>query len=176
MLSTSSRASTAAKAQWITSLGLASTAISTKARILPALTPTGKLTPLFNPRANRWDEHFRPNGASIIGLTPIGQTSVWLLEMNSDILVALPSMPHSGRPVVMREPSEMFAKEDLSHRSLGAGGNSFWSRRNSCQFHSVQKVSDTCTGCVAFAYPLDRNIKWKIALPKPHGVNHTPRE
>ena len=50
---------------------------------------TGKLTPLFNPRANRWEEHFRVNRASIIGLTPIGRTSVWLLEMNSDILVAL---------------------------------------------------------------------------------------
>jgi len=50
---------------------------------------TGKLTPLFNPRANRWEQHFRLEDAHIIGLTPIGRTSVWLLEMNSDILVAL---------------------------------------------------------------------------------------
>lgn len=50
---------------------------------------TGKLTPLFNPRRNRWEEHFRLNGTRINGLTPIGRTSVWLLEMNSDILVAL---------------------------------------------------------------------------------------
>ena len=50
---------------------------------------TGKLTPLFNPRINRWEEHFLMDGASIIGRTAIGRTSIWLLEMNSDILVAL---------------------------------------------------------------------------------------
>ena len=57
---------------------------------------TGKLTPLFNPRVTRWKEHFRMAGARIIGLTPVGRTSVWLLEMNSDILVAL-------RACLMRE-------------------------------------------------------------------------
>ena len=48
---------------------------------------TGELTRLFNPRGDRWDEHFRLDGTRITGLTPVGRTSVWLLEMNSEILL-----------------------------------------------------------------------------------------
>jgi hypothetical protein len=50
---------------------------------------TGELTRLFNPRGDHWDEHFRLDGARITGLTPVGRTSVWLLEMNSAILLSL---------------------------------------------------------------------------------------
>ncbi len=50
---------------------------------------TGKLTRLFHPRRDRWIEHFRLNGARIQGLTAVGRTSVWLLEMNSEVLLHL---------------------------------------------------------------------------------------
>lgn len=57
---------------------------------LTSLDPdTGALTPLFHPRLNRWDEHFRHDGPRIVGLTAVGRTTVWLLEMNAGILVAL---------------------------------------------------------------------------------------
>jgi len=52
---------------------------------------TGELTRLFHPRRDRWDEHFRLEGARICGLTAVGRTSIWLLEMNSAILVSLRS-------------------------------------------------------------------------------------
>jgi putative hemolysin len=50
---------------------------------------TGQLTPLFHPRRDRWEEHFRVQGARIVGLTAIGRTTVWVLEMNSEIMTSL---------------------------------------------------------------------------------------
>ena len=51
---------------------------------LASLDPeTGALTRLFHPRRDRWDDHFRQDGASIVGLTAVGRTTCWLLEMNS---------------------------------------------------------------------------------------------
>jgi 5-methylcytosine-specific restriction endonuclease McrA len=59
---------------------------------------TGELTRLFNPRRDRWDEHFRLHGPRIVGLTPVGRTSIWLLEMNSEILSSLrASLMREGR-------------------------------------------------------------------------------
>jgi hypothetical protein len=40
------------------------------------------LVPLFNPRRSNWHEHFRYEGANIVGLTPSGRTTVWVLGMN----------------------------------------------------------------------------------------------
>lgn len=47
---------------------------------------SGKLTPLFNPRQQKWDEHFRLNRstATIEPLTPEGRVTVFLLRLNSD--------------------------------------------------------------------------------------------
>lgn len=57
---------------------------------LASLDPdTGQLTRLFNPRQDRWEEHFRFEDASIIGITGIGRTTCWLLELNSEILRTL---------------------------------------------------------------------------------------
>ena len=50
---------------------------------------TKELSRLFNPRSDGWEEHFRMDGARILGLTPVGRTSIWLLEMNSEILLNL---------------------------------------------------------------------------------------
>jgi 5-methylcytosine-specific restriction endonuclease McrA len=44
---------------------------------------TGELTPLFNPRRNRWAEHFELRQARIIGLTSVGRTTATLLRMNT---------------------------------------------------------------------------------------------
>ena len=44
---------------------------------------TGKVTPLFHPRRDRWAEHFSHDTARIVGSSPAGRTTVWLLEMNT---------------------------------------------------------------------------------------------
>jgi hypothetical protein len=45
---------------------------------------TGQLSPLFNPRAQVWTEHFAYEQERIIGLTPEGRTTVNLLRLNSE--------------------------------------------------------------------------------------------
>lgn len=44
---------------------------------------TGEVTRLFNPRSNKWKQHFASDGARLIGKTAEGRTTVWLLEMNT---------------------------------------------------------------------------------------------
>lgn len=41
------------------------------------------LTPLFHPRRDQWSDHFRWDGIRIVGMTPIGRTTVQVLAMNS---------------------------------------------------------------------------------------------
>jgi len=43
---------------------------------------TGQLVPLFNPRRDRWSEHFQWNDLALVGLTPIGRATVELLAIN----------------------------------------------------------------------------------------------
>ena len=43
---------------------------------------TGELTRLFNPRIDTWSQHFRIQAGHIIGLTPMGRTTVYVLNMN----------------------------------------------------------------------------------------------
>ena len=50
---------------------------------------TGKLTRLFHPRKHKWSAHFSRRGGLIIGLTPIGRTTVRVLEMNLPNLIAV---------------------------------------------------------------------------------------
>ncbi len=40
------------------------------------------IVPLFHPRRDRWEDHFRWHGARIEGLTPVGRATVLLLQMN----------------------------------------------------------------------------------------------
>jgi hypothetical protein len=42
----------------------------------------GKVAPLYHPRLDEWDKHFRMEGASIEGITPIGRATVRVLAMN----------------------------------------------------------------------------------------------
>ena len=44
---------------------------------------TGQIAPLFNPRAQAWDDHFRFEGMRIIGMTPVGRATVRVCVMNS---------------------------------------------------------------------------------------------
>jgi hypothetical protein len=37
---------------------------------------------LFNPRIDRWDNHFRTQGPLIVGTTPVGRATVALFAMN----------------------------------------------------------------------------------------------
>jgi HNH endonuclease len=50
---------------------------------------TRKLTPLFNPRRNKWAKHFRWQGAVLIGRTPVGRVTVALLRINDPFRVEL---------------------------------------------------------------------------------------
>lgn len=50
---------------------------------LTSLDPiTDDITPLFNPRTQTWSEHFQLDGGFIQGLTAIGRTTIFLLQMN----------------------------------------------------------------------------------------------
>jgi hypothetical protein len=43
---------------------------------------TVELTRLFNPRTDTWNQHFRIQAGRVIGLTPVGRTTVYVLNMN----------------------------------------------------------------------------------------------
>ena len=52
---------------------------------IASLTPeTGELVRLYNPRTDRWSEHFRIHGVVIEPLTKIGEVTVRILQMNND--------------------------------------------------------------------------------------------
>lgn len=50
---------------------------------------TNAVVPLFDPRAQRWNEHFTwtPEGDRITGLTPTGRATVVALKLNRSVLV-----------------------------------------------------------------------------------------
>jgi hypothetical protein len=50
---------------------------------------TGKLTPLFNPRRQKWARHFGWQGPYLVGRTPIGCVTVAVLRINEPFRVAL---------------------------------------------------------------------------------------
>ncbi len=43
---------------------------------------TGAITRLFNPRWDDWKEHFAWDGPELVGRTPIGRTTIDVLNMN----------------------------------------------------------------------------------------------
>jgi 5-methylcytosine-specific restriction endonuclease McrA len=57
---------------------------------IAGIDPQGrKLTRLFNPRRDAWDEHFKWNGPVLVGLTPEGRTTIAVLAINRAPRVAL---------------------------------------------------------------------------------------
>ena len=53
---------------------------------------TGALTPLFNPRSDVWQEHFRWLGPVLTGLTSVGRTTIRVLAINHPSRVAVRRM------------------------------------------------------------------------------------
>lgn len=49
----------------------------------------GQEVPLFNPRWQSWAEHFRWEGARLIGRTPTGRATITLLQMNRPLILAI---------------------------------------------------------------------------------------
>jgi hypothetical protein len=47
-----------------------------------------QVTPLFHPRQNTWSEHFRYDGAVLIGLTATGRATIAVLSINLPIRIA----------------------------------------------------------------------------------------
>lgn len=45
---------------------------------------TDQIVPLFDPRLDKWGDHFRLNGAMIEPLTAKGRATVFLLQMNDE--------------------------------------------------------------------------------------------
>lgn len=52
---------------------------------------TDKIVRLFNPRIDKWQKHFAwaKDRLTVIGLTPIGRTTVKRLELNRDRIIAI---------------------------------------------------------------------------------------
>lgn len=49
---------------------------------------TRETTRLFNPRSDSWDQHFEWRGAFLIGRSPIGRATVFLLRLNEPMVIA----------------------------------------------------------------------------------------
>lgn len=61
-----------------------------KIRDVASYDPTTKmLTPFYNPRTQKWDDHFEITGAIINGKTPIGRVTVQMLQMNNEAQVEM---------------------------------------------------------------------------------------
>jgi hypothetical protein len=50
---------------------------------------TGEEVPLFDPRTQSWEEHFRWDGARVVPLTPTGRATVIALAMNRPLILAI---------------------------------------------------------------------------------------
>ena len=53
---------------------------------------TGRLTALFHPRRQRWEDHFVWRGICIAGKTPVGRATVLVLNLNAEDQLALRSV------------------------------------------------------------------------------------
>lgn len=61
-----------------------------KARVTSATDPdTDQTVPLFNPRSQRWNDHFRwiEGGLLVEGLTPVGRATAARLKMNRERVI-----------------------------------------------------------------------------------------
>ncbi len=50
---------------------------------------TGTKVPIFNPRHQSWQEHFRWEGVYVAGLTAIGRATIEALNLNRAIILAI---------------------------------------------------------------------------------------
>jgi hypothetical protein len=61
---------------------------------------TGQLVRLFHPRTDRWHDHSKWDGAVLVGVTAIGQTTVHVLAINEPDFLAV-------REALIREQSNV---------------------------------------------------------------------
>jgi len=52
---------------------------------------TNRVTELFHPRHQLWENHFAWRGSYLVGKTPVGRTTIRVLSMNSEDQLALRS-------------------------------------------------------------------------------------
>jgi hypothetical protein len=52
---------------------------------------TGTMVALFHPRHDVWADHFEENGGRVVGRTPAGRVTVYVLEMNVNERIELRS-------------------------------------------------------------------------------------
>ncbi len=50
---------------------------------------TGRMVPIFNPRTDRWHEHFRWEGVLLIGLTASGRATTAALALNRPLMLEI---------------------------------------------------------------------------------------
>jgi hypothetical protein len=50
---------------------------------------SGEIMRLFNPRRDQWIEHFRWEGATLVGLSPMGVVTIDVLKINDPSYVAV---------------------------------------------------------------------------------------
>lgn len=53
---------------------------------------TDELQPLFNPRAQAWNEHFEWSGSRLLGITPTGRATIEVFAINQPDRIALRQM------------------------------------------------------------------------------------
>jgi hypothetical protein len=61
---------------------------------------TQEVIPLFNPRKDRWGDHFHlaPDGITILPLTPVGEVTIRVLQLNeSSRLLERKALQEKGR-------------------------------------------------------------------------------
>jgi hypothetical protein len=56
-----------------------------KGRDVGSISASGDFTRFFNPRTDRWSEHFRLEGATIQPLTPIGEATARIFGLNDSV-------------------------------------------------------------------------------------------
>lgn len=49
----------------------------------------GAVVPIYNPRRNSWDDHFRWQGAELASRLPIGRVTIHVLAMNDPLVVMI---------------------------------------------------------------------------------------
>jgi hypothetical protein len=50
---------------------------------------TRRTIPLFHPRKQRWDDHFRWQGVEMVGWTPTGRATIATLRLNRPLILAI---------------------------------------------------------------------------------------
>ncbi len=49
----------------------------------------GEMNPIFNPRLDRWNLHFRWQGPRVVGLTATGRATIAALHLNRSLIIAI---------------------------------------------------------------------------------------